>query len=96
MEKGFDCFGGSLVTADVCEPICGDGLRQDGDFVAYPEQCDVGTADDPGCVGCVLMAGFQCTENPVTESARAHSYFFSKEVQKTGQFWLLTVWLLTF
>ena len=32
----------------------------------------------------------------VTESARAHSYFFSKEVQKTGQFWLLTLWLLTF
>ena len=31
----------------------------------------------------------------VTESARAHSYFFSKEVQKTGQFWLLTFWLLT-
>ena len=32
----------------------------------------------------------------VTESARAHSYFFSKEVQKTGQFWLFTLWLLTF
>ena len=32
---------------------------------------------------------------PVTESARAHSYFFSKEVQKTCQFWLLTFWLLT-
>ena len=25
----------------------------------------------------------------VTESARAHSYYFSKPVQKTAQFWLL-------
>ena len=24
------------------------------------------------------------------------SYFFSKEVQKISQFWMLTVWLLTF
>ena len=31
----------------------------------------------------------------VAESARAHSYFFSKQVQKTCQFWLLTFWLLT-
>ena len=31
----------------------------------------------------------------VTESARAHSHIFSQEVQKTGQFWLLTFWLLT-
>ena len=30
------------------------------------------------------------------ESARAHSYFFSKEVQKSCQVWLLTLWLLTF
>ena len=32
----------------------------------------------------------------VTESARACSYFSSQEVQKTYQFWLLTLWLLTF
>ena len=35
----------------------------------------------------------------VTESARAHSYLLSKQVQtqqKTGQFWLLTLWLFTF
>ena len=32
----------------------------------------------------------------VTESARAHSYIFSEEVQKTCEFWLLTSWLLTF
>ena len=32
---------------------------------------------------------------PVTESARACSYILSKEVEKTVQFWLLTLWLLT-
>ena len=32
---------------------------------------------------------------PVAESARACSYIFSEEVQKTCQFWLLTFWLLT-
>ena len=32
----------------------------------------------------------------VTESARAHSYILSEEVQKTCQFWRLTLWLLTF
>ena len=32
----------------------------------------------------------------VTESARAHSYFSSKQEQETCQFWLLTFWLLTF
>ena len=31
----------------------------------------------------------------VTESASAHSYIFSKQLQKTCQFWLLTFWLLT-
>ena len=31
----------------------------------------------------------------VTQSARACSYIFSKEVLKTYQFWLLTFWLLT-
>ena len=31
----------------------------------------------------------------VTESARAHSYYSSKQVEKTCFFWLLTVWLLT-
>ena len=31
----------------------------------------------------------------VTESARAHIYILSKQVQKTCQFWLLTFWLLT-
>ena len=30
----------------------------------------------------------------VTESARAHSYFPSKQVQKTCKFWLLKFWLL--
>ena len=34
-------------------------------------------------------------EAQVTESARAHSYYSSKEVQKTRQFWLFTVWLFT-
>ena len=32
---------------------------------------------------------------PVTESARAHSYILSKQVQKTCKIWLLTFWLLT-
>ena len=32
----------------------------------------------------------------VTESARAHSYMFNSEVQKTCKFWLLTFWLLAF
>ena len=32
----------------------------------------------------------------VTESARAHSYILSKQLQKTCQFWLLMRWLLTF
>ena len=32
----------------------------------------------------------------VTESARAHSYYSSKQVRKTCEFWLLTVWLLAF
>ena len=30
----------------------------------------------------------------VTESARAQSYYSSKQVQKTYQFWLFTFWLL--
>ena len=33
--------------------------------------------------------------NPVTESARAHSYSLSSEVRRTCQFCLLTPWLLT-
>ena len=33
---------------------------------------------------------------PVAESARAHSYLFSKQVQNIGLFWLLTRWLLAF
>ena len=32
----------------------------------------------------------------VTESARARSYIFSKQVQKVCQFWLFTLQLLTF
>ena len=32
----------------------------------------------------------------VAGSARAHNYILSEEVQKTSQFLLLTVWLLTF
>ena len=32
----------------------------------------------------------------VAESARACTYFSSKQVQKTCKFWLLTLWLFTF
>ena len=36
------------------------------------------------------------TAEEVAESARAHSYISSKQVQKTCQIRLLTLWLLTF
>ena len=40
-----------------------------------------------------LMSSQQQVLSEVAESARAHSYILSKEVQKTSQFWLLTFWL---
>ena len=33
---------------------------------------------------------------PVTESARAHSYYSSKQVRKTGLLWLFPFWLFPF
>jgi len=54
---GWGCVGGSLTTADVCSPICGDGLR-----VGF-ETCDDGLVDTRGCNStCTgVVSGFSCS-----------------------------------
>ena len=62
------------------------------ELVRMPDGLD--TPASPALVG-VLRDCPGAERIPVAESARAHSYYFSKEVHKSCEFWLLTIWLLT-
>ncbi|CAI2383847.1 unnamed protein product [Moneuplotes crassus] len=53
---GYECLGGTPSSADVCNPICGDGIKMPG------EGCDDGNKDPAdGCSPtCTEETGFSC------------------------------------
>eukprot|EP00928_Gymnodinium_smaydae_P058539 TRINITY_DN4173_c0_g3_i1.p1 TRINITY_DN4173_c0_g3~~TRINITY_DN4173_c0_g3_i1.p1 ORF type:complete len:4825 (-),score=897.58 TRINITY_DN4173_c0_g3_i1:121-14595(-) len=70
VEDGFICNGGSLLTVDFCEPVCGDGILIDRKYSTSMdeklyEQCDTKGFPDPGCdpFYCVLRPGYTCSPN---------------------------------